>query len=56
MCACKRALILKSAPVCFYVCLLWIWADSEQLHVNEYSQLAVIVGAGAMEPSVNRAE
>lgn len=38
------------------LCLLWIWADSEQLHVNECSQLAVIVRAGAMELSVNRAQ
>lgn len=54
MCACGRALILKRASVC--VCLLWMWADTEQLRVNECPQLAVIVGAGAVEPSVGRAE
>lgn len=56
VCACRRALILNCAPVYFHVYLFWIWADSEQWHESECPQLAVIVGAGAMEPSVNRAE
>ena len=49
VCACRQALILKCSCVLPCVYLLWIWADSEQLHANEWPQLAVIVGAGAME-------
>lgn len=46
--------VCSCVPPC--VRLLWIRADSEQLHVNECPRLAVIVWEGAAEPSVSRAE
>lgn len=51
-----RAYRQADIKVCFQVYLLWIWADSEQLHVNDCPHLVVIVGAGAMELSVSRLE
>lgn len=47
--ACVRAYRQADIKVCFQVYLLWIWADSEQLHVNDCPHLVVIVGAGAVE-------
>lgn len=51
-----RAYRQADIKVCFQVYLLWIWADSEQLHVNDCPHLVVIVGVGAMELSVSRLE
>lgn len=45
------------APECFHVCIpLCMWADSEQLNVNECRQLPEIVGAVLWSRLFSRAE